>query len=349
MSAKDDNHRLLSQTLPEDPESDAEPIAHSEAIFGDTWRTLKDYGGLEWLQTPPPPRRWLLELRSSGPTQQVEPPQGVLPLGKVGMLAAAGGVGKTMALVQLALAVATGREWLDTYATPQPGHVLLALGEEDLEEVRHRVYAAGLWLRLTDKEQQLAADRVVILPLAGARLSLTDEAGARTPVFEELHDRLVSSEHEWRLVALDPLSRFAGVHAEVDNHAATVFIETLEALTQVPGRPTVLVAHHTTKLSRSSEGDGSAAIAARGATALTDGARWVANLEFGRTPAGSLRLTVSKANYSQKPPPLALLRTEGGALRAETKKEAASRQEAEQTVPADDRVSDPSAITTDDY
>ena len=51
------------------------------------------------LETDPPPRLWLVKDR--------------LPLGVVGLLAAAGGTGKSMGVLQLAVSVATGLPWLD--------------------------------------------------------------------------------------------------------------------------------------------------------------------------------------------------------------------------------------------
>lgn len=301
----------------------------SPLVLTGKWKTLKELGGDDWrswFETAPPRRRWLLELPGRNATTG-ERSTGILPLGKVGMLAAAGAAGKTMAVVQLALAVATGREWLDTYTTPNPGHVLLALGEEDVAEVRRRVYAAARLMRLTDEHMRLAAERIVVLPLAGTRLSLTDDHGEPTPIYQDIRQRLRATEKEWRLIVLDPLSRFAGRDAEVDNHAATAFIETLETLTQVPGDPSALTAHHTTKASRGPDSDKSAATDARGASALTDGVRWVANLEPARTQPDRVRLTITKSNYSQHVPPLDLIRCDGGALRAETAEEQRKRQD----------------------
>ena len=351
MTSTDDNSRLIAGIPLENPEADAETLGSDNDIFSDRWKTLQEHADLEWFTIAPPPRRWLLEHPSDKDTIPSRA-QGVMPLGKVGILSAPGGAGKTMALVQLALAVASGSEWLDTFRTPNPGNVLLALGEEDLDEVRRRIYDAGRLMCLTDEQRLLAARRIVVLPLAGARISLTDETGAPTPTLEQLRARL--SESEWRLIALDPLVRFAGPDAEIDNHAATMFIETLESLAQAPGTPAVIVAHHTNKASRDAEGDAGAAIAARGASALTDGARWVANLEPDRKQPRRVKLTIAKSNYSPMGPALMLERAEGGALRAETKAEAAQREaraaEVRDSARPNSKLTGPdSPITEDDY
>lgn len=328
---------LPNEFVPLDPDgvpagADNSPDATAIGRLRDKWKTLHELGGLDWFATAPPRRRWLLELAGLD-ADTGERSTGVLPLGKVGMLAAAGAAGKTMALVQLALAVATGREWLDTYTTPNPGHVLLALGEEDLEEVRRRIYYAAKQMRLTDEQRQLAAERIVALPLAGTRLALTGLGGDQTDVLKELTDLLNESGHEWRLIVLDPLSRFAGCDTEKDNAAATLFIEAVETLLEVPGKPTVLLAHHTNKSSRGDEGNATATNAVRGSSGLTDGARWVTQLEpvkleF-KDDRDRVTLAFSKGNYTRRLPKLVLVRCDGGALRAETKAERDDREQHE--------------------
>jgi hypothetical protein len=291
-----------------------EPAPHP---LTSVWRTLGELGALT---TVPAPRRWLLT-RPDDETNGTTAPIGVLQLGKVGLLVAAGGAGKTMALVELALAVATGRKWLDYFEAPNPGRVLIALGEEDADEAARRFYWVAQAMRLTEHQLEAAAANVVVLPLAGVSMQLVHSDGSNTVASEaigELRRRL--SEHEWRLVILDPLSRFAGADTEKDNAAATRFIQVVESLVQVPGSPTVLVAHHTNKLSRA-EGSKASAANARGASAITDGGRWVAELEsLGDDGA---RLTFTKSNYGRLGAPVDLVRdaAHGGYLRVATPEE----------------------------
>jgi hypothetical protein len=322
-------HRtLLAQEL----KKIIQPVAAARTSHGD-WHTLREAGGAEWFKKAPDRRRWLLEL--PGLNDEGEQSTGVVPLSKVGMFAAAGAVGKTMALIQLAIAVATGREWLDTYTTPNPGHVLLALGEEDADEVRRRIYYAGKLMRLTDAQQELALDRIVILPLAGKRIAVTDDNGAESETFTWIKSRLHAAKHDWKLIALDPLSRFAGGDTEKDNAAATIFIEVIETLAEVAGQPAVILAHHITKLARSTEGDAKSVNAARGAGALTDGARWVANLEPLKNSKDRVQLAFSKSNYAPLPRPIVLMRQDGGALRAENAAERDARIKAEEAQAGD--------------
>lgn len=301
------------------------------------WRTVADWqaaDGAGWFTDEPPPRRWLL---THGPHENV---RGILPMGKVGMLAAAGGVGKTMALVQLALSVATGRPWLARarsgeggFMTPDGGgRVLLALGEEDALEVRRRLYRAGQTMRggglATHDELAAAAARIVVLPLAGTPGELVDPPDPRigreaapSKLAAELWG-LLERNGPWSLVILDPLSRFAGTDTETDNAAATRFVQVLEGFTKAPGEPAVLVAHHTTKAARQNGNDDDTA--ARGSSALSDGVRWHALMTAKTHPEGAgekvprmASFRVVKSNYGAfLAEPLWLALGDHGELRA---------------------------------
>lgn len=263
-------------------------------------------------------RPWLLR-RPADPGEDKALPAGYLPLGKVGMLTAAGGVGKTMALLQLAVSVATGRPWLAAkgserapgaaggFSVPEAsaGRVLCLLAEEDQDEVLRRLTAIKEGLSLTPAEWNTVRDRLVVLPCAGRadlQFMQADRNGRaeEAPFFGHLRRRIEAAD-PWRLIILDPLSRLASAETETDNHHATKFIAMAEALVKVPGGPAVLLAHHTGKAARMGLG-ADQATAARGASALTDGVRWVANLA--RAPHENdpksdhcLRLFLTKSNY----------------------------------------------------
>lgn len=260
--------------------------------FASHWRTLAAHG-LD-LSAHPPRREWLLEVDG----------EGALPMGKCGVLAAGGGTGKTIALVQLALAVATGGLWLDRFAVTRPGRVLVALAEEDIGEVHRRFYRAACAMGLDRDARALAAQRIVALPLAGTPVALTakDERGNVTtaPALEALRARLAAD--TWSLLILDPLARWAGDDTEKDNAAATRFVQAIETLTAAPGSPTVLVAHHSSK---SSVSDGAANV--RGASGLVDAFRWAATMDKieGDNVRG-VRLHLSKTNYTRPWPDVLL-------------------------------------------
>jgi hypothetical protein len=134
------------------------------------------------------------------------------------------------------------------------------------------------------------------------------------------------------LIVLDPLSRFAGVETETDNAAATRFVQAIESLTEAPGNPTVLVAHHTTKTSRKGEDPALDATAARGASALTDGVRWVLSMlpekpDVPGIPSPFVHLELVKSNYSPPAPRVTVVREDHGTLRTMNAAERAKRDE----------------------
>jgi len=297
--------------------------------------------------TERPPRRVYLVERD-GEDGEHGPRVGWLPLGQVGILASAGGVGKTMALVELALAVATGREWLGMHVPREAqGHVLLALGEESAEEVRRRVYAAFALMWPSEDERhraereealRLIGERVHVVPLSGKPVALvtvdrkTREVHA-TKAHEDL-SALLEAGQDWKLVALDPLSRFAGPDTETDNAAATRFVQAVEELVCAPGKPTVLVSAHTTKASRKGD-EPHDATSVRGSSSIVDSARWVATLAPAKRdeivklvdPEGTrfprlAYLECVKSNYGLTDDAKhTLVRGDGGTLRGLTKAE----------------------------
>ncbi len=291
-----------------------EPIAAPASI----WRFVSEWSDDDPIGSAPPRPDWLL----TRPTDD-EGPAGVMRGGKVALLAAAGGTGKTALNCSLALSLATGVPWVGTFDVPRPGPVALLLGEEDHDEVHRRLHYAARTLSLDPDEREAAARHILAVPLAGQACALVenDEAGnvREAPFLAELRDRLTGAGVEWRAVILDPLSRFAGLETEVSNAAATRFVQALETLSALPGRPAVIVAHHTNKAAtREGKSDQTSA---RGASALVDGARWLATLTGVTGHAHAVIFEVQKSNYARRGAPVLLIRGRGGALRAATVEE----------------------------
>lgn len=234
----------------------------------------------------PPKKAMLLDYSNSdGKTA------GFLPKGIVAMLVGAGGVGKTHLLSQLAIAVATGTPFLNTYIPTKHcgennhGNVFLGLGENQYDDIHRLLYKATKHLRvkeptLLDNDQTLctASKRIAAFSFCGQQASFIAD-GKPSMYFREFKMRLeeTAPKDGWTLIILDPVSRLMGADAETDNAAATQFIALLEELTiDLPGTPTILFAHHTNKAATQA-GTSQNQSAARGSSALTDGVRWQCN------------------------------------------------------------------------
>jgi hypothetical protein len=165
-------------------------------------------------------------------------PAGFLPKGIVAMIVGAGGVGKTHLLSQLAISIATGTAFLDTYTPTKycgennQGNVFLGLGENQYDDIHRLLYKAAKHLRkkeqtILDNDQKLfsSSKRIAAFSFCGQQASFIED-GKPSLYFREFKMRLEDSAPPggWTLIILDPVSRLMGADAETDNAAATQFI-----------------------------------------------------------------------------------------------------------------------------
>jgi hypothetical protein len=344
----DDNERFQKGELDPDPFADTVVVEEPKAdqavarIAKLPWVSPDAV----WLAAKPEVRPYLFYVPGAPGSLSMRG-AGLLPRGKVGMLIAEGGAGKTFALSSFALAIVTRSPWLGTYPA-DPGlrrRVVLVLGEEDAPELRRRLHAQAAVMKLDPTVHGEDVARILALPGAGLdTLALTQvedvraDIRARSAFADALFDYLKQEGEKnggWDAILLDPLSRFAGADVETDNAAATRLVQVLERFTQLPGKPAVLVAHHTNKTSRTSDANKPppSAADARGSSALTDGARWVAKLESHGD--GLAKLTVVKSNYGVIPKEPACLKRgdEGGLIGVTSKEFAEAMEKAKQASP----------------
>lgn len=293
----------------------------------------------DWLTEEPPPVDFLLVHQPEGAWS---PKGGILRRGVVGLLAAAGGSGKTWALCGLALSIATGRRWLGAFKPTGPGRVVLMLGEEDAAEVRRRLYWQARAMEIPADEAREAAERILTLPGAGnPHLALTraEDQGDVETLFARGLVAYLRERGPWDAILVDPLSRFAGPDTEKDASAATRIMQVLERLAALDGRPSVIVAHHTRKPSGNAQGVTADDI--RGSSALVAGARWAGALvpvdveagELGAPELAGAWFSVVKVNGGARvKSPIALVLDPQlhGAMRPATTAEASRMQAAEE-------------------
>ena len=269
-----------------------------------------------YLVSNPPPRRWLLK--------------DLVVLGKAAAIIAPGGSSTSQWLLQLAVGVASGLPVADHWEIGEPGNVLVFFAEDDEDEIHRRLKRITDHLTMEGHAQELQGieDRLYIYSTIGTNTLLTkrDTSGEVSPTgIVQRILRLAEQIKDLKLIIIDPASRFRGGE-ENSNEDATRFVEALETLAKQTGA-TVMIAHHTNKGSYSQDhepGQG----ASRGASALTDGLRWLMNL--GRlTPAQLSSIgaskdhsgqyvaaTVTKTNYAAFPAPVLLERLDDGYLTA---------------------------------
>lgn len=258
-----------------------------------------------WHSTKPERRDYLFRDARTG--------LGVFVRGRLGLLIAAGGVGKTQVLCQAAIAHACAVPWLGAFNFVAKGRTLLVLGEETADECHRRLYRSARAMNAPPWE----AGSIVCLPLAGidcAFLSSVPHGDPTTSPFYAWFRTFVQREH-FDLVCIDPLSRFGGRDAETTNAGATRFIQTLEDL-----EVSTIVGHHNAQWSR--KGGEATSSDGRGVTGLFDGGRWQASLVPEDLPEADehlrelVTLSVTKSNYARKPKPIVLRRSDehGGAL-----------------------------------
>lgn len=321
-AAEDWDPDVYGDDVPRENEGnhDNEPPPAQSSALESRWIDLGN--ALEFVNEQPPPQTWLLK-QWHGMQDQ-----GVLPRGRTGMVNATGGIGKTYAVAQLAVAVASGGFWFGTFRAVEPGHVLLALAEEDVDEARRRIWRALNAAELSREQRIDVASRLHVLPLHAVPVALTCSLAHGVVVASDfahaLRTKLDGFGVDWALVMLDPLSRWGEGGVEANNEIATRFVQVVETLTTVRGNPSVLLAHHSSQVStRAGESD------SRGVTAIRDGFRWQVTLDAIDDDEANVQgvlLRNRKSNYSLRFKPILLVRnTEPGiegTLRLATEAEA---------------------------
>lgn len=198
--------------------------------------------------------------------------------GTVGVVVSPGGVGKSYLMLQAALSVGTGADVGGVWGSPPVRGRVVYLAAEDPQEVLvRRLYALAPMLDQVAREGG-AAELVDILPAYGLGITIANQTvgGGVMPsmMWRSLEEHLEQARP--RLLILDTLNRLLGGISENDSGAMGAVLSIIEQTCRKVGCAVVVV-HHTNKASMSS-GTGNEQHAARGSSAITDNARWQANL-----------------------------------------------------------------------
>ena len=287
-----------------EPETEVAPMADKR---GDFARRVTLAG--DWLTGDPPPP--IPRLVTDGTAL-------VMARGISAILASPGGCGKTTAALELALLVAGGGtgahggKWLNRFAV-EGGRVLYVNGEDHGDTLRRRLHALAAAMFGSEEHRKLAGDRLHVAALVGVAAALVND-GKETELTGEIEAHLADLDG-WALVVIDPVARF-GQGDENDNRAATQLVNVCERFTRAPGKPAVLMLHHTRKLGKDANANGLDVDQLRGASAFKDAARWAALMAPGE--GGKVWFKVVKNNDGPQAGEIELRRDEPRFVAVET-------------------------------
>lgn len=246
-----------------------------------------------------------------------EPLDFVLPgllAGTVGVVVSPGGTGKSWLMLESCFSVGIGEDVADIWGQqPTMGRVVYLVAEDPQEVLERRIHGMGHLLRVQGEDER-AARNVEIIPAYGQGFRIADMSPlgiVASTQWNELTAHLLANPA--RLLVLDTYNRLLGGISENDSGAMGAVLSIIEQTCRKTGCAAVLV-HHTNKNSMAT-GTGSEQSAARGSSAITDNARWQANLSTMSKEEGEarniasdedrrrwVRLDLAKVNYG---PPIA--------------------------------------------
>lgn len=202
-----------------------------------------------------------------------------IPLGKPGLIAAVGGVGKSLSMIQLALGIAVGGKW---WGKPilQRGSSVIFAAEDDLNEVHRRIES------LDPEGARFKSEYdVYVFPIPEQKepmILLRDEGV--TSQAQELVDELKTIPN-LQLCVFDPLQAFTTASVSQSNEAGQLWGSYCANISARIGCTTLTV-HHLNKGALTNDSDDALSHRQeiRGASSITDSVRfaiamWLADEE----------------------------------------------------------------------
>lgn len=156
---------------------------------------------------------------------------GVIPLGKVTMLAGNPGLGKSFLTCDLAARLSTGRIFPAGIPNPNgPGRTLILNCEDDAADtIRVRLDHAG-------------ADVGMVTTIDGARVGEAGQ-GFQIDTHLDLLERYIENRPDTRLIVIDPVTAFCGDANADKNHEVRSLLRPLGELAMRTGVAVVIVSH----------------------------------------------------------------------------------------------------------
>lgn len=249
----------------------------------------------------------------------------------VGVIVAPGSTGKSMLALQLLISVALGRDIFGLFpdGTVIPAGRVILINVEDPEEIIHsRIHQFGGILNQDDIAELIEKLDVYSLQGSGFTISQKVSGGVLQQSLSFLDAISAIKEASPRLVVWDTMNRLAGGAEENSNSEMGQVMSYLEQLNKQVGCSSLIV-HHSSKAA-ALQGQGGLQQAGRGASAVTDNARFQINLsglskeraeELGYDEDGRRKwvcMTYAKINYGAPLSDTWLRREAGGTLTGQT-------------------------------
>jgi len=231
-----------------------------------------------------------------------------------GLIVAPGGTGKTFFGLDVAVSVALGRDIAGgLFPATTPAKAVYVAAEESGRMLARRL---RILTRADERTSEDLHRNLLVLPLLGEDGHLIKK-GEATPLFEQVKAHAAGA----RLIIVDPV-RLLHDGEENDSTSAALFVKVMGQLAKACGAAVIGI-HHANRASSDNAGSQNAA---RGSSALVDGARWQLNLsrmsdkdakDHDVPDAERIRyvaLDVAKANYLASSPRRWLKRDDHGRL-----------------------------------
>ena len=217
----------------------------------------------------------------------------ILPCGQPSLISSLGGIGKSYAMLDLAIRIAAGPGLVNAYClggrVVKQGKAVFITAEDSLAAIHRRI---DLLITEDDKKKLDGNLYVVPLPDAGGHTALLESKHGEMHMTTAWHS-LFAQIHalgDVAFVCLDPLQTFIQGDINAAPEVAQTFWAAMSQLCAETGA-TGMVSHHMRK-EMEIESAFAARMATRGSSAIIDGARWA--YSFWPAPSG-MRTSIEAA------------------------------------------------------